>query len=295
MTTIHVPDIECDSCVRLISKHLIKEHISFSIKGDTIETDDVKRTIAIIKQLGYRAAEQPFERKTFKERWRHMREQKHKYTTEYTGISYFIGIVITLAVILAIAYAGFLNTIPDFTAKYSWWMFYLIITVAAVGTALWHFFAYRGKITCMVGMMIGMTFGMQTGMMLGAIVGATNGFFIGSMVGMLTAAVVGAITGRCCGIMGVMEGLMAAVMGGTMGAMISVMMFADNLLWFMPFFMGLNLIILAGLSYMLYEEVVEDKEVERKPLDFLSVASGCIIVFAVIVAIILFAPAYALL
>lgn len=295
MTRIHVPDIECDSCVRLISKHLTKEHITFSVNGDTIETDDAKRAIAIIKQLGYRASQHPFERKTFKERLRHMREQKHKYTTEYTGLSYFFGIAITLAVLFAVAYAGFLNTIPDFLAKYSWWMFYLIITIAAISTALWHFFAYRAKITCMVGMMIGMTFGMQTGMMLGAIVGATNGFFIGSMVGMLTAAGVGVITGRCCGIMGVMEGLMAGIMGGTMGAMISVMMFADNLLWFMPFFMGLNLIIVAGLSYMLYEEVVEDKEVERKPVDFLTVASGSIIAFAVIVAIILLTPAYPLL
>ena len=72
---------------------------------------------------------------------------------------------------------------------------------------------------------------------------------------------------------------MAGLMGGTMGPMIALMMKYDHLLLFMPFFMLVNIFILWGLSYMLYEEVIEDNpSVERKPAGFLVFFLSCLLV-----------------
>ena len=177
---------------------------------------------------------------------------------------------------------------------YGWWLFYLNVSVATLGAALWHVAAHKTTTTCMVGMMIGMTIGMQTGMMIGAVIGATNGFFIGSMAVMFLGVIGGVITGKSCGLMGVMEGMMAGVMGGTMGAMISVMMFSDHLLWFMPFYMIFNIIILWGLTFMLFEEVVEEKEVMRRAVDAETFLALIVIIATILGAIMLYGPTSAL-
>ncbi|RJQ17300.1 cation transporter [Candidatus Woesearchaeota archaeon] len=296
-TTIYVPDIECESCSKLISRKLKhKEGINqISIKPDSVDIDydeskiKPEQLVQTIKDAEFRAGLEPFERKTFKERWRDFKENKKKYHLELKGIEYAAFIFLILTALEAIAYFGFLKT-PTFLTNYGWWFFYLNISITAISFGLWHIFAYKTKITCMVGMMIGMTLGMQTGMMIGAILGATNGFFIGAMTGMILGVTVGIIAGKCCGIMGIMEGMMAGLMGGTMGPMISLMMFSDHLLWFMPAYMIINLLIIAGLSYMMYEEVVEYKEVRKQPLDFLTIASLCIIVAFVLIMIILYGP-----
>ncbi|HII16568.1 TPA: hypothetical protein HA361_01520 [Candidatus Woesearchaeota archaeon] len=299
-TTIYVPDIECDSCVRLIGRRLAGKGITgYTITGDILLLEDSEKANDVIKEiksLGFRASTSPFDRKSFKERFRDFRENKEKYQTEREGIETALGVFGLLAAITIVAYVGFLNRIPNFLHNYGWWLFYLLIAITAIGAALWHYTAYRAKFTCMVGMMVGMTFGMQTGMMLGAIIGATNGFFIGSMIGMLIGTAAGVVTGKCCGVMGIMEGMMAGVMGGTMGPMISVMMFSDHLLWFMPFFMLINIVIIIGLSYLLFEEVVEqNKEIIRKPADFLTVASLSIIAAFLLGALMLYGPTSALL
>ncbi|MEK6867212.1 MAG: hypothetical protein AABX98_00170, partial [Nanoarchaeota archaeon] len=172
---------------------------------------------------------------------------------------------------------------------YGWWIFYLDLAIVTIGAAIWHFHAYRAQVTHMIGMMVGMTIGMVSGLMISTIVGATNGMFIGAMIGMLVGVTVGILNGKCCGVMGVMEGMMAGLMGGTMGPMIALMMKYDNILLFMPFFMLVNIVILWGLSYMLYEEVVEENpNIEKKPLAFVYFFLGCLIVSFILGFIIIY-------
>ncbi len=300
---LYIPDIACESCVKLIQKRFKSlqgiESVSFTEDGATISYDESLIQPEHIKEsirgLNFRVSETPFERKTFGERLRDVKENKHKYELEYRALAY-MGVTLILMVLLqAFAYVGFLRFIPDFLETYGWWLLYLDLSVIALGGALYHRYAYETKITCMVGMMLGMTIGMQTGMMIGAVLGATNGFFIGAMIGMLSGVVMGAVMGSCCGIMGVMEGMMAGLMGGTMGSMITVMMLTDHILWFMPVYIAINLVILAGLSYMLFEEAVEHRTVKKKPLDFVTFASLCIIVTFILSAVIIYGPSSSIL
>jgi len=298
-TTIYVPDIECESCVKLLSKAFKKtEGInSYVVKDDTLEVDfdehkiHTKDIMSLIEKLHFRASLHPFERKTIKERIAHFKENKHLYEIEMQIFSNAFWLFLILFVLEGLVYITVLKDIPDFLKNYGWWLLYINMTIATISMAVWHMYAYRIKVTCMVGMMIGMTLGMQTGLMLGAILGATNGFFIGATAGMIIGALIGAITGTCCGIMGIMEGMIAGIMGGTMGAMISVMLFSDHLLLFMPMYMLLNIIVVWGLSYMLYEEAIEGKKgIIKDPLDFTTVASFAIIVTFALLMIMLYGP-----
>jgi copper chaperone CopZ len=301
-TTIYVPDITCESCTRLIGKKLKNEptvkNISFFDEGVLVEHEGEitpQKITELITSQGFRASTEPFDYKTFKERRRDFAENPHRYSIERKGITYAALTFLILFILEAIAYVGFFNTIPNFFAKYGLWFLYLNISIAAIGFAAYHVLSYKTKITHMVGMMIGMTFGMQAGLLIGAILGATNGFFVGATVGMLTAVVLGAIMGKCCGIMGIMEGMMAGVMGGTMGAMTSYMMLSDHLTIFMPIFVLINIIIIAGLSYLFYEEAVEGKVLQKKPVDFATFISLSILVTAVLTIIMVYGPRSALL
>ncbi|MFH1408300.1 MAG: heavy-metal-associated domain-containing protein [Nanoarchaeota archaeon] len=298
-TTIYVPDIECDSCNKLIRKkcrHLpgvVDLHFDADSVTISHDAEHVSKQLLVesIRDLGFRASFEPIERITLGERWRHFKENKHKYAHETKLFKYTLGIFLLLTLLEGGAYFLFLQNMPDFLNNYGWWLFYLNISVATLGVGIWHVASYKAKITCMTGMMIGMTFGMQAGMMIGAVMGATNGFFIGAMAGMLLGVIVGSITGQCCGVMGIMEGMMAGLMGGTMGPMITVMMFSDHLLIFMPFYIILNLIILWGLAYMMYEEVVENKRgVKRTPADFSIVAAASIIITVILIGIMIWGP-----
>tara|TARA_Y100000310_G_scaffold225672_1_gene227718 strand:- start:15172 stop:16077 length:906 start_codon:yes stop_codon:yes gene_type:complete len=290
-TTVFVPDIECDSCVKILTKKFktISAIKQFTIKEDQIIFEHDEKSLSpedivkTIKEADFRAATNPFERKSFKERMRDFKENPAKYALERRGIIYALTIFIILSVLGIFAYFTFLHTIPNFAKDYGWWLLYLILSTTFLGFALWHIQSYKGKVTCMVGM--------QSGMMLGAILGATNGFFIGAFVGMLIGVLVGAWTGTCCGIMGVMEGMMAGLMGGTMGPMISLMMFFDHLLWFMPLYMLINIIILLGLSYLLFEEVVEHKQgIQKKHIDFVTFAFITLIVTVALAALMIYGP-----
>jgi cation transport ATPase len=299
---LYVPDIECDSCIKLIEKkfkHLQGiESTKFGsdfviVQFDTslINLNNIK---SAIKNLGYRCSENPFDRKNLKERVKHFKENKKKYSVEINAFKYAIYLFLILAGIELVAYLGFLKSIP-LPNNFWIWVIYLNISVATLGAAIWHFLTYNEKITCMLGMMVAMTLGMQSGMMIGIIIGATNGFFIGSMVGMLLGVALGGFAGKCCGIMGVIEGMMAGLMGGTMGPMIAIMMISDNLMIFMPFYMAINVAILLGFSYMLFEEIVEGKEeVKRRKIDFSTLASFSLIVTFILIVIILYGPKSAL-
>ncbi|HLG24291.1 MAG TPA: cation transporter [Candidatus Nanoarchaeia archaeon] len=296
---IYCPDIECDSCVRVIRRNLEKLNgiNKISINKDSIDVhynQDILKEVELlgaIKKHGYRASLEPFQRKSFRERFRDFRENKHKYEVEYTMVRYSLFTFIILAILEIFGYFAFFNTIPNFLGKYGWWIFYSNLAIISVGAAMWHLKSYRGQVTSMVGMMIGMTFGMQTGLMIGAIIGATNGIFIGGMAGMLSAVFVGGYNGKCCGIMGVLEGMMAGLMNGAMGSMIGVMFFADHILWFMPFFIAINLVIMWGLSYMLYEEFVENNPKTRKaPIKFITFLSYCFMSVLILTLIMVYAP-----
>ncbi len=298
-TTIYVPDIECDSCVKILNKSFksLNGVNSWEVMNDKVIFDHdstritEKEFVKIIKDRGFRAAPTPFERKTIRERFRDFKENPKKYDLERKGIRYTIYVFLLLGILEILTYWAFLNKIEGFFQNYAIWFLYLTISVTFIGGALWHFYSYHAKVTCMVGMMIGMTVGMQSGMMIGAIMGATNGFFIGATVGMIIGVIVGTMTGTCCGVMGIMEGMMAGLMGGTMGPMISLMMFFDHLELFMPLYMLINLIILGGLSYMLFEEVVEhNQSVRKKPVEFVTFASISIVVTLVLSVITVYGP-----
>ena len=108
---------------------------------------------------------------------------------------------------------------------------------------------------------------------------------------MTIAVIAGTITGAVCGIMGAVQGMMTGVMAGTMGAMITVMMFTDHVFVFMPYYMIINVLILLGLIYLFYEEVVEGKKgVKRKSQDFITFVSACVVVTAIITLIMIYGP-----
>ena len=143
--------------------------------------------------------------------------------------------------------------------------FYLTLSVVLVSGAVWHLKSYGKDIKSPhLGMMTGMTLGMQTGMMVGIILGATDGFFVGALIAMVVAATLGAIGGACSGVAGILEGLMAGSMGGMMGAMAGTMLL-DDLFWFMPPFMLLNVIIMIGLVYLVFKEATENIGILHKP------------------------------
>jgi len=296
-TTIYCPDIECDSCVKVLKKtfdgmqginnlNIKKEHLDVEYEEAMIKPESI---VQMIKEKGYRAALQPFTRKTFKERSRDFFANKHKYELEHRMIIFTAITFVLLMIIEYFTYFLLFRDDPVFLTKYGVWFLYATISTVFLSAAVWHINAYKANVTHMVGMMIGMTFGMQTGLLIGSIIGATNGMFIGSIVGMLFGVFVGWMNGKCCGVMGVMEGTMAGIMGGTMGAMISVMMLSDNLLLFMPVFIIVNIFVLLGLSYMLYEEVVENNEnVKKIPADFAAFFSYCFVVLFLLGLIIIY-------
>ena len=197
---------------------------------------------------------------------------------------------IAIVLLQVIGYFTFLNNIPNFLENFGWWILYLDISIATIGGALWYYASYKGYVSCMASMMIGMTLGMQTGMMIGAVYGAVNGYFIGAMIGMILGTIIGLVTGRAS-IMGAMQGAMSGLMGGTMGAMITMMMFTDHVLYFMPFYMIINVGILAGFVYMYHDEVIKDnKEVVKKKISLVSFTLWCVLATIILTAILVYAP-----
>lgn len=157
---------------------------------------------------------------------------------------------------LWLLYSGYFKSIPNIE-RYGSYMIYTAISIAVIGTGMWHIKSYRRTFTCSTGMMAGMSIGMIAGFLLGAIIGATNGMFTGSVYGMFLGMFIGAWSTRNCGIMSIMEGVMAGLMGGLMGAMTTVMMINDNLTLFMPLFMGSIILVTFGMILMIYRESEE--------------------------------------
>lgn len=180
----------------------------------------------------------------------------------------------------------------DLAERYGLWIFYLDVSVVALISTLSYLRSYvYANAGHAVGMLIGMTIGMQVGTMVGGVLGATNGFFVGSMVGMVLGAFYGVLTAWCCGSIAVLHGLMGAVMGGPMGAMVVVMMLPDNVLIFMPFFTGINVLILMCFTYIFYREcVVEGRCPTRKPLGLPALLLATVMTTTGLSALVLFGP-----
>lgn len=301
-TRLFSPDIECDSCVKVLTRVLKnnKDVADFNITTSYIDLtyvkkDALKHVMQSIREKGYNVSTSPIERPPIIERFKDFLKDKKKYRIEWRMLKYLVYMLL-IAIVLQGIFVFVMNTYsPGFIATYLPWLMYLTVSVVFLGGAIWHFKAYRTTITCMTGMMIGMTIGMQTGMLIGAVIGITNGFFWGATVGMLLGSIVGMTTGSCCGIMGVIEGLMAGIMGGTMGAMITVMMFNNNIQYFLPLFIVLNIIVLIGFSYMLFEELVEGKDVHVQPISFARFLTLTTTTLAVLTALIVLLPASILL
>lgn len=290
---LYISDIDCGSCIQNIDSTLKETTLqSYSIDKEAISfsnTSDSERIKKIIESLGHRVSTSPFEKKTLKDHLKLFRERSDSYPIERRGIKQGIGVFLALLFFSIFAYTLLFQGVENFIGIYGWWIFYLIISITFLSVAIWHFHAYNLKVGCMTGMMIGMTLGMQTGMMIGLIIGVTNGFFVGSMVGVTLGTIVGVFSGKCCGVMGVMEGAMAGVMGGTMGPMIGVMMFLDNILLFMPLYMIINVGILLGFSYMLYEEFGKEKNT-RDLIDGTTLISLSLLVMGVLIGIMVYGP-----
>lgn len=294
---LYVPSLNCESCEKRVRKRLSQDginEISFHDDSVRIKSEhnlDKSSIISSIESLGYRVSDEPIDGLTFRERINYFKENPNEYAVEKSSFFYALIMSVVLWIVPVLTYYAFFSNTQNFWSSYIWWFFYLNISIAFIGATMRVILSYKRKITSMTGMMIGMTIGMQTGMMIGAVLGATNGFFVGAMGGMFLGVIVGAMMGNCCGAMGVMEGMMAGLMGGTMGPMISVMMIADNILYFMPFYMLINIIILVGLWYMHYDSAVyKAPKVERNPIDFTTYASVSIVACTLLTFIILYGP-----
>lgn len=158
-----------------------------------------------------------------------------------------------LMVLGAVGYFGFFAGNQNFLQKFGLLLFYLTVGLVANSAVVWHLKSYKG-ISCQTGMMVGMTTGMLSGFLVGLVLGVTNGMFVGALSGLFVGVLVGSFAGKCCGIMGVLEGQMAGFMAGPMGAMTSIMMVNDNYLLYIPIAVAFEVIIFAGLIYLVYQE-----------------------------------------
>lgn len=188
-----------------------------------------------------------------KDVWAVFFSSEKKHTVEREMLKLALWTFIAMLVLGGVGYWGFFSKDPQFMARHGIHIFYLMIGLVAVSATLWHLKAYR-NVSCQTGMMVGMTVGMMTGFIVGMIVGISNGMFIGSVSGLVLGILAGSWAGKCCGMMGVLEGQMAGFMAGPMGAMTTIMMVADNYLWFIPLALFFIVIVLGGLMFLLYQE-----------------------------------------
>lgn len=197
--------------------------------------------------------------------------QREKYHIEWSMIKYSLISILLLITIAEILAFTLWKTNTTYLTHFPW-VIYLIITISIVLGAVNHIHAHnhtKTTIPSMTGMMIGMILGMQSGVMLSVIIGSTNGMFMGSLFGVLFGVAIGVYASHRCGLMGILNGAIMGTMGGTMGPMIALMMKIDHILWFMPLFTLLNVLIIWGLNFLVYEELVETKKVERTNIKFI--------------------------
>ncbi len=105
----------------------------------------------------------------------------------------------------------------------------------------------------MHGMMVGMTLGIIAGLATATLyLIPTGDFLAGFIIGSIAGLIAGVPFGRLGGHLGVMEGIVAGPMGGMMGAMLGQMVRPFSIEIFIPFFLFIILITLAGLTYSVH-------------------------------------------
>lgn len=194
----------------------------------------------------------------------------------------FISIIVILMGLVFLAVNNF-----SFLKLFSTYLVYLSISALIVTLALIYFSTQKGNITSMTGMMVGMTIGMIAGFLLGGAFALLNGYFAGTIIGMTLGCLFGAYAGKRTGVMGVMEGLMAGAMGGSMGAMLIVMMPLDKVPYFMPFFIGINFIILVGLCYLICRYC---GDCEKRKHNFFKTLLICAVILTAFIALAVILP-----
>src|SRR3990172_6879945 len=281
---IWIQGMHCDACEKTITKALGRIGVEVEDIRYTSERVELRYDPAIvpfskvreaIANVGYSASETSVQDRdsgeSLSERVRRVKQSFFKdpaaYTFEKNVIKSTLGTLVVVAALAYFTYFVFFWNVESFWGNYGQYIGYLIIAVVATGGGIRHLGAFFGGVVFFTGMMIGMTIGMISGLLLGIVIGTTNGMFVGSVFGMIIGMGVGGWVGACCGIMGIMEGMMAGLMGGTMGAMTAVMMFSDRLTIFLPIFFVATLMILAGMSYLVYKEHKHGRQ-EVRPYGF---------------------------
>lgn len=215
-----------------------------------------------------------------------------KNSVEREMLKIMLMTLVALAVLGWMLFMFFSRLYPRFVEHYGLLLAYLGAGLVVISATIWHLKAYR-NVSCQTGMMVGMTVGMLSGFWVGLIVGATNGMFVGSVAGLAVGVFVGSWCGKCSGVMGILEGQMAGFMAGPMGAMTSVMMIADNFLWFIPIALVVIAAILFGLMFMLFKENAgQELNVARKQAqkDFFLFFGANIVVLIALAWLMAFGP-----
>src|SRR3989338_4448491 len=160
-TTIFCPDIECDSCVKVLNKAFQNKKgiMQVIISNNIIEinhNDEItqEELIKIIKEKGYRASLNAFETKKLSSRIKEFSVNKNKYEVEHKMIKYSVLTLILLCALDILAYYALFKNVPSFVDRYAWWLFYTNLAVVSIGAAIWHFKSYKSQVTHMVGMMV---------------------------------------------------------------------------------------------------------------------------------------------
>ena len=75
------------------------------------------------------------------------------------------------------------------------------------------------------------------------------------------------------------------------GNKVNVMMFTDHVLYFMPFYMIINVAILVGFAYMYHDEIIKDnKEVVKKHISIWTVILLSVVVDVIFTALMVYGP-----
>ncbi len=255
-----IKGMHCEACEKNIKRalsnfdHIKDINLKFNNENAEIFYNpeiNVNEVIKIIKNLGYDASEKISRKVNFNH---FLNELFSGNNIEKEVLLLFFNILIILTISEIVAYLGFFGNVENFFDKIGYFLIYLILSVVALSSSVWHIKAYSSDFSCMSGMMIGMTIGMLSGFLIGAVIGATNGIFIGSVIGIIMGMSIGSWCGNCCGIMGILEGMMAGLMGGLMGPMTSLMLINDNLKLIFPVIFVASFLIIFGLDYMIFKE-----------------------------------------
>ncbi|MEK6967564.1 MAG: cation transporter [Nanoarchaeota archaeon] len=285
-TEIYVPDLECESCEKVLRKALnIKGINNISFKSDKVlishdESVALSSLLSAIKMKGYKASLEPIK----KTKWHSHVGDMERLLLRHVAISFIVLLILEGIV-------AFIFKDAEWLKKYAIWLLLNAVVSVSIVAELFHLRSYRTTVTQMSGMMLGMILGMQSGMMIGFIIGATTNFFLGALIGSIVGVLFGFLAGSCCGSMGVVQGMMSGFMGGTMGPMISVMMAANGFWIFLPWFFIANLGMLWVFSVLLIENVVADRPgVEKSPISLLTFLSYTLVLSLVVLFTMIFGP-----